>query len=74
MKKEYIPELTIFILGLLLSILFFITVIIDKWSPFYIPLPLILSICIIIMNRLCNYLNKPDTRRDIGYNYMEDET
>ena len=74
MNKEYIPELTILLLGLLLSILFLIPVIIDKWSLLYIPIPLILSISIIIINRLCKYLNKSDTPRDIGYNYMEDET
>lgn len=72
MPKDYITELSIIIVGLLLSIVLIIPTIIYKLFWVYIPTPFILSIIIVVMKKICNYLKYPDTSRDNDYEYMTD--
>ena len=71
MSREYLNDINIFIFGLLLSFVLIIPIVYYKIDMFYIPIPFILSIIIIIIKMLCNYLDNPEDPRDIGYQYME---
>ena len=71
MSREYLNDINIFMFGLLFSTVLIIPIIYYKLASFYIPIPFILSIIIIIIKIVCNYLNNPDNPRDDGYEYME---
>lgn len=72
MSRKYLNDTNIFLFGLLLSFVLIIPIVYYNIASFYIPIPFILSILIIIIKMLCNYTDNPEDPRDIGYQYMED--
>ena len=73
MREEYLNnDVSVCLFGLILSILVILPVISYQLSWFFVPIPFILSLVIIIIKKVCNYIKYPDIPRDIGYQYMEE--